>query len=116
MAHFAKLNAENFVEQIIVVNNEVLRDENGHESEVLGIAFCKSLYGEDTHWIQTSYNTKDGVHYAPHSHFTEPDDGVALRWDYASGKRYDPVTNKFVFREYVVTEAKPNDPTSTITH
>lgn len=50
MAHFAKLNSNNVVEQVIVVNNEEVPDE------ATGIAFCKSLFGEDTEWVQTSYN------------------------------------------------------------
>ena len=50
MAHFAKLNSDNVVEQVIVVNNEEVPDE------ATGIAFCKSLFGEETEWIQTSYN------------------------------------------------------------
>jgi hypothetical protein len=55
MAHFAKLDANNVVEQVIVVNNAELM-ENGEESEAKGIAFCKSLFGADTRWVQTSYN------------------------------------------------------------
>ena len=49
MAHFAQLE-DNIVTQVIVVNNEEVPDE------VTGIAFCKSLFGEDTEWVQTSYN------------------------------------------------------------
>ena len=49
MAHFAQLN-NNIVTQVIVVNNEEVPDE------ATGIAFCKSLFGEDTEWMQTSYN------------------------------------------------------------
>jgi hypothetical protein len=56
MANFAKINANNIVEQVIVVNNEILLDENKIEQESIGIAFCKSLYGADTQWVQTSYN------------------------------------------------------------
>jgi len=56
MAHFAQINEDNFVTTIIVVNNEVLKDENGIEQENIGIDFCRSLYGEDTNWVQTSYN------------------------------------------------------------
>jgi hypothetical protein len=55
MAHFAKLDANNVVEQVIVVNNAELM-EGGEESEAKGIAFCKSLFGADTRWVQTSYN------------------------------------------------------------
>jgi hypothetical protein len=58
MAHFAKINADNIVEQVIVVNNEEVPDET------TGIAFCKSLFGEDTEWVQTSYNNNFRVRYA----------------------------------------------------
>jgi len=56
MAHFAQLDENNTVLQVIVVNNQVLLDSNNNEQESLGIAFCQSLYGENTHWKQTSYN------------------------------------------------------------
>lgn len=55
MAHFAEIK-DSVVQRVIVVNNEVITDENGIEQEALGIAFCKSLFGEDTEWKQTSYN------------------------------------------------------------
>lgn len=55
MAHFAQLDENNFVTQVIVIHNNELLD-NGVESEEKGIQFCKSLYGEDTNWKQTSYN------------------------------------------------------------
>ena len=55
MAHFAQLDQNNIVTQVIVVpNNELL--DNGVESESKGIDFCKSLYGADTVWKQTSYD------------------------------------------------------------
>lgn len=54
MAHFARLE-ENVVRDVIVVNNDVILDETGDEQEALGIAFCRSLYGENTQWLQTSY-------------------------------------------------------------
>lgn len=55
MAHFAQLDENNKVIQVIVVANEELM-EDGVESEAKGIAFCKALLGEDTNWVQTSYN------------------------------------------------------------
>jgi len=61
MAHFAKLNEQNIVMQVIVVANEELLD-NGIESEEKGIAFCQSLFGGN--WIQTSYNRKIRKNYA----------------------------------------------------
>lgn len=56
MAHFAELDENNVVKQIIAVSNNELLDDSGNESEQKGIDFCKSLYGENTNWIQTSYN------------------------------------------------------------
>lgn len=55
MAHFARIE-NNIVTQVIVVNNETLENKDFPQSEPIGIAFCKSLYGEDTEWKQTSYN------------------------------------------------------------
>ena len=55
MAHFAQVE-NNIVQQVIVVNNEVLENKPFPESEAIGIVFLKSLYGEDTNWLQSSYN------------------------------------------------------------
>lgn len=63
MAHFAQLDDNNIVTQVIVVANEELLD-NGVESEEKGIAFCKSLFGENTRWKQTSYNNTKRKNYA----------------------------------------------------
>lgn len=56
MAHFARLDENNFVIEVIVVDNQNILDENGQESEEVGIEFCKNLLGSTTNWIQTSYN------------------------------------------------------------
>ena len=56
MAHFAKLDENNVVLSVHVVNNDVITDENGDEQESLGVAFLKGLHGDDTNWVQTSYN------------------------------------------------------------
>ena len=63
MAHFAKLDANNVVEQVIVVADS---DSGGGTlaTESVGISFCKSLYGDDTNWKQTSYNQKFRGRYA----------------------------------------------------
>ena len=71
MAHFAKLNENNIVEEVIVVSNDVLLDENNNESEEKGIQFCKDLYGDDTIWIQTSYNGNIRKNFA----------GIGFRYD-----------------------------------
>lgn len=58
MAHFCKINSQNVVEFVIVVDNSVLMDENQQENELLGIQYLKSVYGYNTNWVQTSYNGK----------------------------------------------------------
>ena len=55
MAHFAELDENNVVLQVIVVHNNELLDDEGQENEVKGVEFCNSLFGH-TNWIQTSYN------------------------------------------------------------
>jgi len=76
MAHFAQLDENNLVTQVIVVaNDELLLD--GVENETKGIMFCKSLLGDDTRWVQTSYNSTIRKNYA----------GI--------GFTYDPVADHF---------------------
>lgn len=76
MAHFAQLDKNNTVLQVIVVANEELL-ENGAESEHKGIGFCKTLFGADTNWVQTSYN-------------------ATIRKNYAGiGYTYDPIADHF---------------------
>ena len=64
MAHFAKIDENNKIITIIVVNNNELLDQDGNEVEQKGIDFCKSLFGQDTNWIQTSYNGNFRKNYA----------------------------------------------------
>lgn len=61
MAHFAQLDDNNIVTQVIVVANDELLD-NGVESEAKGIAFCQSLLGGN--WKQASYNGNIRKQYA----------------------------------------------------
>lgn len=62
MAHFAKLDENNFVVEVIVVHNNELIDENGIESESKGIKFCQNLFGGK--WVQTSYTRSKRKHFA----------------------------------------------------
>ena len=61
MAHFAKLDANNIVEQVIVVANSDTADSSGAETEAIGVAFCQKLLGAGTNWKQTSYNAGGGT-------------------------------------------------------
>ena len=76
MAHFAQLDENNVVTQVIVVANEELLVD-GVESESKGVIFCKSLFGKDTRWVQTSYNGNKRKNYA----------GI--------GYTYDPINDHF---------------------
>jgi hypothetical protein len=62
MAHFAKLNENNNVLAVHVVNNNVITI-NGIESEQAGINFLTKLHGH-TLWKQTSYNGNIRKNYA----------------------------------------------------
>jgi hypothetical protein len=64
MAHYAQLDENNIVTQVIVVSNDDCTDENGNENEEIGIAVCKQLLGADTNWKKTSYNNNIRVRYA----------------------------------------------------
>lgn len=64
MAHFAELDQNNQVLRVIVVRNEDILNENNQEDEKIGIEFCKNLFGEDTNWVQTSYNNSFRNKYA----------------------------------------------------
>ena len=64
MAHFAKLDQNNVVIEVNVVNNIELLAADGSESELLGIAFLTRWSGGYSNWKQTSYNGKFRKHYA----------------------------------------------------
>jgi hypothetical protein len=84
MAHFAMIE-DGVVRQVIVVNNEVLKDENGIEQESIGAAFCHNTFGGN--WVQTSYNGNFRGKYA------------------GSGDIYDAVND--VFTSPIVIETIP---------
>jgi len=78
MGHFAKVLSGKVVNVIVA------------EPEFFD-TFVDNSPGE---WIQTSYNTRGNLHYAPNSN--TPDDGVALRGNFASvGYTYDRTHDVF---------------------
>ena len=80
MGHFAEINSENIVTNVIVAEQEFI--DSG-------------AVGDSNNWIQTSYNTRGGVHYAPNSQ--TPDGGVALRKNFAGiGSTYDASKDAFI--------------------
>lgn len=64
MAHFAKLDENNIVVEVNVVNNAELLDASGQESEQKGIEFLTRWSGGYTKWKQTSYNKNFRKNYA----------------------------------------------------
>ena len=58
MAHFAQLDNNNLVTNVIVINNDDIKDINSAEVESIGVALCQKLFGASTNWKQTSYNNK----------------------------------------------------------
>lgn len=77
MSHFAKVE-NGIVTQVIVAEQDFI--DAGH-------------VGDPASWVQTSYNTRGGIHYGPDGN---PDGGVALRGNYAGiGYVYDAVLDAF---------------------
>lgn len=76
MAHFAELDAENKVIQVIVVANDALGGLAFPESEAPGVAFCQSLFGADSIWKQTSYNNNFRAAYAGVGYIYDPEHDV----------------------------------------
>ena len=80
MSHFAKIDKDGIVQKVIVIEQDILDSGN---------------WGDPNNWIQTSYNTRGGIHYAPNSN--DPDGGVALRKNYAGiGDKYDEERDAFI--------------------
>ena len=78
MSHYAKINHDNIVEEVIVAEED----------------FIKSLDGT---WLQTSYNTIGGVYYTPNTQSPDPDQTKAFRKNYATiGYFYDENLNAFI--------------------
>ena len=79
MAHFAQIDENNIVTQVIVIDQETLN--LGH-------------WGDPSTFVQTSYNTRGGVHYGQDG---QPDGGIALRKNYAGiGYTYDVNRDAFI--------------------
>lgn len=62
MAHYAQLDGNNVVTQVIVIDNKDTADANGVEKEYIGAAYCERLLGGT--WKQTSYNGNIRKNYA----------------------------------------------------
>ena len=90
MAHFAQLNENNIVTRVIVVSNDDILDDNLNESERIGIDFCKKLFGNNTKWIQTSYNNNFRGKYA----------GIGYQYN----EKYDSFISPKPFESWILNE------------
>lgn len=78
MSHYAKVE-NTLVTQVIVAEQDFI--DSG-------------IVGDPSLWVQTSYNTRGGIHYGPDG---LPDNGIALRKNYAGiGYTYDPQRDAFI--------------------
>ena len=78
MAHFAKV-VDGKVTEVIVAEQDHIDTLSDKES-----------------WVQTSYNTRGGVHYQPNTHIPSEDQSKSLRGNYAGiGDIYDSVNDVF---------------------
>jgi hypothetical protein len=77
MSHFAKIQ-NGVVTEVIVAKQDFINS---------------GLVGPASEWVQTSYNTRGGVHYGEDG---QPDGGTALRGNYAGiGYTYDSAHDVF---------------------
>jgi len=80
VSHFAHVT-NGIVDQVIVVEQDQINS---------------GAFGPPSEWVQTSYNTYGGVHYAPDSSYQTPDGGEAIRANYAGiGYTYDATDDVF---------------------
>jgi hypothetical protein len=77
MSHFAQIDENNVVQQVLVIDQAEIDTGN---------------WGDPATWVQTSYNTQGGVYYIPDTHTPDPDQSKALRKNYAGiGYTWDGV-------------------------
>ena len=82
MSHFAEINKYNIVERVIVAEQEVINT---------------GVFGDPKKWIQTSYNTRGGIHFDPYTGQPSDDQSKAFRKNYAGiGFTYDAIRDAFI--------------------
>lgn len=102
MAHYALLDDNNVVTQVITGRNE--------DEVVNGISDWEAYYGNFHGQVckRTSYNTHDGVHYDLVTGEISADQSKVFRGTYAGiGFTYDPVADVFVAPDAEITVEEP---------
>ena len=86
MAHFAKIDENNFVINVVTLNDSDMLDSENNPSETVGQNYLQTHNNWPSNlWIQTSYNTKEGKHLLG---------GTPFRGNYAVvGGTWDSVNN-----------------------
>jgi hypothetical protein len=102
MAHFAEINEDNVVINVVVVDNKFLLDDSQIEQESLGIEHLKSVLGQEKTFVQTSYNTIEGLN---------KNGGTPIRKNYAGiGMIYNEELDAFItpkpFPSWILNEDK----------
>lgn len=99
MAHYAKLDENNIVLEVIVIADKDCLDENNNVCEESGRRMCEALT-RHANWKKTSYNTRIGVYYNPNTNEPSEDQSKAFRLNFAQPKmKYDENLNGFVQTE-----------------
>ena len=87
MVNFAQLDENNVVVNVIVVSDDDTSDNNGVESESIGIGFCQRLLGANTNWkkatnvsIGDSYNASLNAFVPPKPHASWILDSGTASW------------------------------------
>ena len=90
MAHFAKIGMNGKVIQVLTMDNEEMKDDQGNEVEAKGQEWLERHNNWPKQmWIQTSYNTSQNKH-------SSGDDSKAFRGNYAGiGYEWDEDNNIF---------------------
>ena len=115
MAHYAKLDENNIVLEVITIADQDCIDGNGNHCEEKGRQLCEALTGH-AKWKQTSFNTFRGVYYKPYVFPREPseDQTKAFRLNFAGvGMKYDEDLDAFTAGPNFL--AYPNMPMDTTT-
>ena len=89
MAHFAKIDENNLVINVVTLNDSDMLDSENNPSETVGQNYLQTHNNWPSNlWIQTSYNTKEGKHLLG---------GTPFRGNYAVvGGTWDSVNNIFL--------------------
>lgn len=82
MAHFAKLNENNIVTEVVVVDDSITREDSGisfPQSEIFGIDFLNNFYETVENWKQTSYNNNFRKQYAGIGYSYDEENDIFIR-------------------------------------